>query len=140
MISSLTILYIIDLMYQKYNPKRQYRDIYLDRVNWNQTYFESDVIPACSAIYIHNLPKRCFSIKKIDRSKASIAFLLKLSDCLQEWERPCKGNKTGFPSCKFDIRIDNNILIFYADIPDNIKDKIKGEISSYLITPDVKIC
>ena len=141
-ISSLAILYVIDLMYQKYNPKREYKDVYVPDTNIivNQEYFERDVVSACTAIYIHNLPKRSFVNSKIDRSKAPVAFLLKLSDCLQDWERPSKTTPTGFSATKFDIKIDNDQLIFHADIPDDKKNKIEDEISSSLIAPDVQIC
>ena len=141
-ISSLAILYIIDLMYQKYNPKREDRDVYVPstNINVNQKYFEGDVVSACTAIYIHNLPKRSFVNSKINRSKAPVAFLLKLSDCLQDWERPSKINPTGFSATKFDIKIDNDQLIFQADIPDDKKKQIKDEISSSLVAPDVQIC
>ncbi len=164
MISSLAILYLIDLMYQKYNPKRKYSDIYAkgSNINWNQTFFESDVVSACSAIYIHNLPNKCFADAKIDRSKAPVAFLLKLSDCLQEWERPSLTNSNGDSATKsdclqewerpsltnsngdsatkFDIMIDNDQLIFHADIPACKKKKIKDEISSTLVAQDIQIC
>ncbi len=142
MISSLAVLYVIDLMYQKNNPKRKYSDIYAvsSNINWNQIYFDRDIISACSAIYIHNLPSRCFCDAKIDRSTAPVAFLLKLSDCLQEWERPSLNNPTGFSAIQFDIKIDDDQLIFRADIPDDKKKKIKDEISSSLVAPDVQIC
>lgn len=141
-ISSLYTLHVIDLMYEKNNPKREHSDIFSDifpNVSFNQKYFERDIVSACSAIYIHNLPKRCFSNAKIDRFKAPIAFLLKLSDCLQEWERPSKEKRKGYESTKFDIGIDNNKLIFCADIPYNKRDKIKDKISSSLIALDVEI-
>lgn len=142
MISSLAILYVIDLMYQKYNPKRKYSGPYAEssNINWDQTYFESDVVSACSAIYIHNLPNKCFADAKINCSKAPVAFLLKLSDCLQEWERPSLKNLNGFLATQFDIKIDNDQLIFYADIPACKKKKIKDEISSSLVAQDVQIC
>jgi hypothetical protein len=142
MVSSLAILYVIDLMYDKYNKKRKKTDIYAvkSNINWNQTYFEKDVVSACSAIYIHNLPNKCFTDAKIDRSKAPVAFLLKLSDCLQEWERPSLKNPKGFSAANFDIKIDKDQLIIHADISDDKKRKIKDEISSSLIAPDVQIC
>ena len=145
MISSLAVLYLIDLLYQKFNPKREYKDRYVRRrprtgdVNFNQVYFERDVVSACAAIYIHNLPGKWFANAKIDRSKAPVAFLLKLSDSLQEWERPSKENPTGFSATQFDIRIDNNQLVFHADIPNNMKEKMKSGIST-LIVPDIRIC
>ncbi|MEM3697096.1 MAG: hypothetical protein QXQ94_06305 [Candidatus Bathyarchaeia archaeon] len=141
-ISSLAILYVIDLMYQKHNPKREYKDRFIPGTNisFNQKYFEEDVVSACTAIYIHNLPKRSFCNSKIDRIKAPVAFLLKLSDCLQEWERPSFTNKFGFPANKFDVNVSNKQLIFHADIPYEKKKKIRDDISSFLIAQDVQIC
>lgn len=140
--SSLIVLYVIALMYHKYNPAREYKDIYLQNsnINWNQTYFDRDVVSACSAIYIHNLSNRCFAEAKINRSKAPVAFLLKLSDCLQEWERPSLTNQTGFPASLFDIKIDKGQLIFYSNISEKKNNEIKEAIFSSLIVPDVQIC
>ena len=135
-LSSLTVLYLIDLIYQKNNPLRDNRQ----HDGWEQKNFEKDIVPACSAIYIHNLPNRCFADAKIDRSKAPVAFLLKLSDCLQEWERPSLTNQKGFSAAQFDIKIDNDQLIFHADISDDEKKKIKDGILSSLVAPDVQIC
>lgn len=140
-ISSLSILYLIDMMYQKYNPKREFKNVWTDRgkINFNQRYFEEDVVSACTAIYIHNLPKEYFIHGKIDRRKTPLAFLLKLSDCLQEWERPSKENQTGFLANKFGIEISKTKLIFHADIPDDKKKKIIDDISSCLVASDVEI-
>ena len=141
MISSLAVLYVIDIMYEKYNPKREYRDKYVPgtNINCNQIYFEDDVVPACSAIYIHNLPKSCFLSSKIDRLKAPVAFLLKLSDCLQQWERPSKTNQIGFSSNNFDIEIRDGQILFYTNISNEKKKEIKDEISSCLFAPDIII-
>lgn len=122
MISALVLLYVIDLMYQKNNPRREYKDIYSHRdggrrINFNQENFEQKIAPACAAVYIHNLPDKCFSKAKIDRSKAPVAFLLKLSDCLQEWERPSYKDHEGLSAERFDIKIENENLVFQAQIP-----------------------
>lgn len=141
-ISALAILYVTDLMYQKHNPVRNHIDIYSDKphVNWNQIYFENDVISACTAIYIHNLPDRCFCNSKIDRLKAPLAFLLKLSDILQEWERPSADNPGGLESIKFDIEVSNDkLLIFHIDLSDEKGREIKNKISSFLVASDVQI-
>jgi len=130
-ISALTLLYVIDLMYQKYNPKRLYSDIFQvsSDIDWNQINFENDVIPACSAIYLHNLPPDRFSKAKIDPQKAPLPFLLKITDTLQEWERPSLDKLTGYSSEEFDIEFDNdNNLVFYANNK-KIRDKIQSEIS-----------
>lgn len=139
--SSLSILYLIDIMYQRINRKREYRDICVPGtgINFNQRYFEEDVVSACAAIYIHNLPKGYFTHTRIDRTKAPLAFLLKLSDCLQEWERPSKTNHDGFLASSFDIKIDGKKLVFQADIPDEKKKRMKDQVSSILVAPDVEI-
>ncbi|HJH29850.1 MAG TPA: hypothetical protein C5S51_09205 [Methanosarcinaceae archaeon] len=141
-ISSLAVLNVIDLMYQEYNPERIYGDVRENGFNFNQENFDNDIISSCSAIYIHNLSAECFK-NRIYRSKAPLAFLLRLSDCLQEWDRPSDENISGFSSNHFDIEFDGNDLIFRIDIPDNdVKDqiieKIKNEISC-LDCSDVKI-
>jgi len=140
-ISSLSLVYIIDLLYQKFNPKRIFDNVnsLKDNTNWNQEYFERDVIQAGAAIFLHNLSKKCFKKSKINRNKAPLAFLLKLSDCLQEWERPSRDNINGYPSSCFDIKIENKKLILTADIPSENKQKINNEIHSILIASDIKI-
>lgn len=90
----------------KFNPDREFKDIYprqpLERIgdkrhaNFNQKYFAEDVVSACAAIYIHDLPAGSFSDSKIDRSQARLPWLLKLSDCLQEWERPSEDDADGY--------------------------------------------
>lgn len=138
-ISSLTVLNIIDLIYDKYNPERKKEYSLQEGMNCNQTIFEEDIIPACSAIYIHDLVGKDEYNIKIDRSKAPLAFLLRLSDCLQEWDRPSSENLNGFSSSKFNIEIEKDHLILYANIPDSSRKKIENEIDKTLICPDVKI-
>ena len=141
MISALALLHILDLMYQKYNPKRECIDKYRphSNINWNQKYFEDDVVTSCSAIYIHNLDTSCFADAKIDRTRAPTAFLLKLSDSLQDWERPSLNERSGIPADKYNIEVTNNELIFRCDIPSERKEKIRSEVFSSLAANDIKI-
>ena len=141
-ISSLAVLNVIDLMYYEYNCDETEEDIDINGFNFNQKCFNNHVVSACSAIFIHNLPLKCFK-NKISRNDAPVAFLLRLSDCLQEWERPSYENIDGFSSNHFNIEFDGNYLILRINIPDNdvkdkIIDKIKNEISC-LDCSDVKI-
>lgn len=140
-ISSLAVLNIIDAMYQKYNPQRKNADIYQmnSLINWNQIYFKEDVVSACSAIFVHNLPERCFTKTKISRSVAPVAFLLKLADCLQDWERPSSLDKNGLSANQFNIETIRNQLIFHAKIERDRKDRIRREMSLCLEAEDVKI-
>ena len=57
-------------------------------------------------------PEDCFIDARIDPEKAPLAFLLKLSDSLQDWERPSKINSTGLSANLFNIEIRNNKLIY----------------------------
>lgn len=145
MMSSLAVLFLVDLLYDRFNEKREYRDVYAQvspqsgDINFNQIYFERDVVSACSAIYVHNLPYKWFVNAKIDRKKAPVAFLLKLADTLQEWERPTKDSRSGFLASQFDIWISDKTLEFLADIPTDRNKKMREDISSTLIAPDVKI-
>jgi len=140
-ISSLSILYVIDLMYQKYNPKRKSSDIYAvnRNINWNQKYFDQDITSACSAIYLHNLPNRCFANMKIDPLKAPVAFLLKLSDGLQQWERPSQNNLIGFSAVDFDIKIESEQLVLQANIPNYEKENIRKEVFSCIVDSNIRI-
>ena len=139
-ISSLSVLYIIDSLYERYNPNRACIDIYddIDHANWNQHFFETDVISACAAIYIHNLPSSCFR-QKLNRNKAPLAFLLKLADCLQDWERPSLDEPYGIPSTSYDIEIIDNVLCVTMDVDHDRKQRIFEEIQLYLEADDIHI-
>lgn len=118
-IGSLAVLYVIDLLYKE--------------KSWCRKDFYKDIVPACSAIFIHDLPPECECSKtaKIDPSKAPLAFLLRLSDCLQDWERPLKCNLNGFSDDQYDIDIDGCKLIFTIKDKDQY-ERIKEEIDATL--------
>jgi len=138
-ISSLSVLYVIDMMYQKYNPRRAYVDIYdPPGVNWNQSYFKNDVVPACAAVFVHNLPARCFRSAPLDRNRAALPYLLRLSDCLQDWERPSANDHTGLPDGDFDIDTPPGRLVFR--VADSARRKqIAKEIASAILDPDIEV-
>jgi hypothetical protein len=139
MISALSVLYIIDMMYQKYNSARTYIDIYdPPNINWNQSYFENDVVPACAAIFVHNLPSRCFQLAPLDRSRAPLPFLLRLSDCLQDWDRPSADDPTGVPDTQFDINVISGRLRFKVSRPDR-RLRIAEQIQSSIVALGVEI-
>jgi hypothetical protein len=77
------------------------------------------------------LPAKYFGEAKISLEKSPMAYLLKLSDCLQDWERPSKNNQKGFSASLYDIEIKNNKLIFYAppERQNKITDELEGCIS-----------
>ena len=77
MYSSLASLLVLDMMYQKNNPEREYKDIRAvePHISWNQQYFEGQIVSACSSIFLHNLPASSFEDKKISRYRSPSAFL-----------------------------------------------------------------
>ena len=141
MYSALAALFVLDMMYQKKNPLREYRDIRGDEpyLSWNQKYFEGTILNACSAIFLHNLPTSYFSLQKINRHNAPTAFLLKLCDSLQEWERPSKNNQAGEPASNFDITITTRGLELSANVSSSKATKMTNEINGALEVNDVLI-
>ncbi len=137
-ISSLSVLYVIDMLYRKYNPAQGYEDV-LDPlgVNWNQRDFDNEVVPACSAIFVHNIPAQCFQDARIDCKQAPLPFLLCLSDSLQDWDRPSGGDQ-GNPSSQYEIKIAENRLIFRVHNSER-KEKIAQDISSCLVAEDIEV-
>ncbi len=140
MLSALTVLYLVDHMYQKYNPERKNEFVSEEGtyINWDQSYFEIDVVNACTSIFLHNLSGEYFKENKIDRRKAPLAFLLKLSDTLQEWERPSY-RKRGISARNFDIEIKDSVLTLKAKLPEDRKIKILNELESCLVFNDIEL-
>jgi hypothetical protein len=141
MYTGLCVLWVLDMMYEKNNPGRRHEDIraVMPYLSWNQQYFERDIVSACAAIFIHNLPPRCFLNAKISRENSPLAFLLRLSDELQDWERPSRQNPDGEPSTNFDIENDQGILTLRTLISEEKKQKMREIIYSTLVVPNVKI-
>jgi hypothetical protein len=138
-ISSLSVLYVLDMMYQKYNPQRDDVDIHdPSGINWNQSFFENDVVPACAAIFVHNLSPRCFRSTPLDRHRAALPYLLRLSDCLQDWERPSAEYPMGLFDCDFDISTPRRRLVFRVDDADR-RDRIRQEIASAISDSEIEI-
>jgi hypothetical protein len=138
-VSAITILKRVNTLYEKHNPNGDYnRTLSEDGVDWNQRYFLEDIVPACAAIFVHGLGKQCFQKRKLVLSKAPLAYLLKLSDSLQEWDRPSFRAKY-YPSSLFDIEVVDDRLIFTTNIPNDVKEKILTEITDCLKDPKVEL-
>jgi hypothetical protein len=130
-ISALVILYTVDLLYHQNNTKRLNQNVERDNVNWNQDFFESDIISVCSAIFIHNLPRECFGKAKIKLKLSPLAYLLFLSDNIQEWRRPSLTNRFGYPSTSYAIQVEHNRL--HIRVPNlEQKRKITEKLADYL--------
>ncbi len=97
MLSALTVLYLVDLMYRKNS-------------RWDQEKFENDIVSACSAIFLHNLSDDAF--EKIDKNKAPLPYLLKLCDELQTWDRPDQNTECLFSWNKVQGKDDGRFKQF----------------------------
>ncbi len=142
MMSALSLIRVVDLMYQKYNPKRERKDVFASddwNVNWNQEYFYQDVIPATAAIFLHNLPAEVFNGTKLEISQAPLAYLLRLCDSIQDWERPSELFKEGFPGENYEIDFTSDVLVLHTALSDDRKKKIESDIFSALAADWVKI-
>jgi hypothetical protein len=128
-ISAMAIIHIIDLMYQKHNPSRNHGALIIGGHNWNESYFENDVVPACAAIFLHNLPSDHFMNARINADVAPLPFLLRLCDTLQDWGRPSQTHPKGLSPKMFDIDVQDGKLIFH------VQSKEKIEHYSELLSP-----
>jgi hypothetical protein len=140
MVGSILLYNIIDLMYEKNNKKREYKDIRDNeyRSSWNQKYFNNDICDCCSAIFLHNLRFKSDKRILIKPEKAPLAFLLRLCDTIQEWNRFSKNDPTGFSPTLFDIEYKNDkLFILVKDI--KICKEIKENISNYIDVNDIEV-
>ncbi len=131
-ISSLLVLYIISALYRKNNPRLFEVELVGSR-DWGTKCYREQILPACAAIFLHNLSEDKFANNKIDISKAPLAFLLKLTDEFQDWERP--GSKAGkFSAEDYGINGGNKNLVL--TIRNVRKRKIKETLESCLSIPE----
>ncbi|HJT33063.1 MAG TPA: hypothetical protein VJ783_13560 [Pirellulales bacterium] len=138
-ISALAVLKIIDMLYAKENPKREHRDILRGKVNWNQQWFERDVVQACTAIFLHNLENFRFARTLVRADRASVAFLLRLADTLQEWDRPSGKEPDGHSPDLFDIEVSGDKLVYTTGIAEGIKQGLRVTLDQTLADHNVRI-
>lgn len=124
--SSLFLLFLMDNIYEKYNPERKKMECMVDGYDWNQALFENEVVSACSAIFLHNLDLGGLE-KEINYEKAPLPYLLKLCDVLQDWERPSRDEPEGISAEYYKIERTGSSVIFY--MPGNRVKKIDKELS-----------
>ncbi len=128
-LSALVVLNIIDALYTRYNPEHLEESVVVEGIDWNIKFFRGEVLDAVTAIAIHNL------LEKIVFEEAPLAYLLVLSDILQEWDRYSAGQRVYDPySVKIEFSKDNIILcklnlpeMKYREIKNVIEEKLKAK-------------
>lgn len=138
-VSALTVLKVIDMSYAKENSRRKGRDLNVGDVDWDRAWFDDHVVPACTAIFLHNLEARRLAGTPVRADQAPVAFLLRLADTLQEWERPSEREPHGHSPDLFDIDVSGDTLVFTADIAKGIRRDLKVALDHTLTDHNVRI-
>jgi hypothetical protein len=121
--SSMMLLSYIDMYYQNANKDRDNYSYDEDHVSWGQSDFVEFVVPACAAIFLHTT-KRYESI--LDKENASLAYLLRIADAFQDWDRPyC--NRPGYTADQYTLEHVDGCIKFFcpASRVDDIKNDLK---------------
>lgn len=136
-ISALAQLKIIDALYNEANPHKEKTEIYKKGLDFNQKYFDLDIVSSSSALFIHNIniKYRGFS-NKIAFDIAPLAFLLFLCDTFQEWDRYSESNPV-YSGNDFDIICTNNSISLF--IPKKLEKKIFKALNKRLSGLLVKV-
>jgi len=112
--SALTVFQIINQMYEHHNPQRQACQTVVQHgriaSDWNDMHFQCEITSACTAIYLHDIchgPDCQLLVGgRFSARTSPLAFLLKLCDALQDWDRPSERAQLGLEGCWYDLEID----------------------------------
>jgi hypothetical protein len=136
-VGAMAVLRVIDMLYSKSNPDREFRRIVIANVDWNQQWFIEENVPACAAIFLHNLNARWFHATRVDRRLAPVAFLLRLADSLQEWDRPSGDDADGVSPNAFRLEMADGKLSFRAEVEEKRKEDLRKVLTGTLVADDV---
>ncbi len=134
-ISALSQLKVIEAMYFKINPKRKNGRIISEGFNFNQKNFNSSIVSASAALFIHNIdPGYLRFSNKINFTISPLAFLLFLCDTFQEWDRYSE-KRPVYSGENFDLICNNNeiSLIVPVEIEDKIITALSHRLSGLLV-------
>ncbi len=128
-ISSLLVMSHIDLLYKKNNPSDLPEGVNSGNgLSWGRQDFYESIVPACAAIMLHDASMSSFEQKKIKKNVAPLAWLLRVCDALQDWDRPHRGNPIGTPSAQYSIGISGDTIHFKC--PQDRIGVIKGDLAA----------
>ncbi|GEM_PF-5382954 len=129
----LILKYIVEL-YEAKNPRKRIGEkTKIENTSFDWRNINKDILPACAAIYLHNLESRLFHTHKIVLNKSLISYLLRLCDTLQEWDR-FSNTKPIYRQDDFNILISNDMIKYYTKIGNTkspIEDGIDALIPNY---------
>jgi len=114
MISAITVLEKLAAIYENLGYEDEYR---------------SQVVPACAAIFLHNLNRARYDeeAKKLTGAHGSqVALLLKVVDGFQDWWRPSATHRDGYEPDNYRLQLQTNLCRFIVLDADRFK-KISEE-------------
>jgi len=118
--SSLTLLHIIDRMYEHINARRVHRECFAQYAallsDFNEDFFDRDVLSACAAILLHTA-RLDGQTGLVAMPESRLAYLLRLCDTLQEWDRPGLREPHGLDPDYFEIRLGQNGVTLIVHTP-----------------------
>lgn len=83
-ISSMLVLKSLDILYEHYNHDRIREYLPRNNNDWNYDIYKNQIVNSCASIFIHNLPSELFQYEKINKTRHTLPFILRLSDELQD--------------------------------------------------------
>ncbi len=137
LIGALAQLKVLDILYYSRNPKGTKKRSIINGLDYDQRIFDSGIVSASTAIFLHNIDRKYLGFKKkINFKLAPIAFLLFLCDTIQEWDRYAEhrdvysGNDFGLECAENSISIQ---------VPRALDKKICDTLSARLTGLSIRI-
>ena len=129
-ISAMSQLKTIDVIYKKNNPRRLSRPYYVNGLDHDQRIFNTEILDASSAVFLHNISLEYPNFKnKIDINVSPIAFILFLCDTIQEWDRYATHKKM-YSGEEFSLKCEQNSIVI--NVPNEVEKKIMESLSKRL--------
>ncbi len=122
MLSSLTVLKIIDSLYFRNNRLREEYKSDQSGLDWGEYCFSRQIIPAVAAISVHAVADQ---IDGVQLEVAPIAYLLILCDTLQLWSRYSPGRKM-YGSSDISISFQSNTIFVKSEVDNDDFTEIEG--------------
>ena len=139
-IGAMIVLKYMDSYFEKHNHCHHWEYGKINGRDYSYKIFVNQIINSCVSIFLHSIPRPTIGEKTISIDKSPLAFLLKLCDEFQDWERlKSKAKQDKFidndtikmdyhKSDKYDIEITDTELRFKA--PVNRGFEIKKELTA----------
>jgi hypothetical protein len=105
-LGSLMLLKLVDALYKSHHT-------------WDRSDFREDVVGVCASIFLHSLRINDFGATKLARNRHALPFLLRLTDELQDWDRPGGAKTSERSATEYAISIRAGALNFSVP-PDRV--------------------